>query len=186
MFKKYKIEKISDTLYCVKRRKFPCKWVTIETYSNKHQAECALHRIKKDIKSDILFTHYCSVKPTNKDHVIYNLKKMGYIPSLTFDFEAKYWYTSQSGFIYSTNNDNVARLIPNVYDNLYGIYCCDKDDIFLAIAAIYSCKRNPDGGISHEMLLNFLFNSVDDMWNDYKKILDISYDPLLDKKEYKR
>jgi hypothetical protein len=26
---------------------------------------------------------------------------------------------------------------------------------------------------------------VDDMWNDYKKILDISYDPLLDKSEYK-
>lgn len=47
-FKKYKIEKI-DGLYCIKRRKFPCKWVTVETYSNKHQAECALHRIKKII-----------------------------------------------------------------------------------------------------------------------------------------
>ena len=45
-FKKYKIEKI-DNLYCVKRRKFPCKWVTVETYSNKHQAECALIRIDK-------------------------------------------------------------------------------------------------------------------------------------------
>ena len=134
-FKKYKIEKI-DGFYCVKQRKFLCKWVTVKTYNNKHQAECALHRIKKDIKSDILFTHYCSVKRTNKDNVIYNLKKMGYIPSLTFDFEGKYWYTSQSGLIYSTNNDNVERLTPNIYDNLYGIYCCDKDDIFLAIAAI--------------------------------------------------
>ena len=139
LFKKYKIEKISDTHYCVKRRKFPFKWVTVETYSNKHQAECALIRIDKtrnDIVYGCIFTHYCSVKPTNKDYVIYNLKKMGYIPSVTFDFESKYWYTSQSGIIYSTNNDNVARLIPNVYDNLYGIYCCDKDDIFLAIAAI--------------------------------------------------
>ena len=135
-FNKYKIEKISDTLYCVKRRKFPCKWVTVETYSNKHQAECALHRIKKDIKFDTLFTHYCSVKPTNKDYVINNLKKMGYIPSLTFDFEAKYWYTSQNGIIYSTNNDNVERLTLNMYHNLYGIYCYDKDDVFLAIAAI--------------------------------------------------
>lgn len=139
MFKKYKIEKISDTLYCVKRRKFPCKWVTVETYSNKHQAECALIRKDKtrnDIVYGCIFRHYCSVKPTNKDNVLYNLKKMGYIPSITFDFEGKYWYTSQSGLIYSTNNDNVARLMPNVYDNLYGIYCCDKDDIFLAIAAI--------------------------------------------------
>jgi hypothetical protein len=138
MFKKYKIEKI-DNLYYVKRRKFPFKWVTVETYINKHQAECALIRIDKtrnDIVYGCIFTHYCSVKPTNKEHVIYNLKKMGYIPNLTFDFEAKYWYTSQSGLIYSTNNDNVERLTPNIYDNLYGIYCCDNDDIFLAIAAI--------------------------------------------------
>ena len=137
-FKKYKIEKIDDR-YCVKRRKFPCEWVTVETYSNKHQAECALIRIDKtrnDITYGCIFTHYCSVKPTNKEHVLYNLKKMGYIPSLTFDFRGKYWYTSQSGLIYSTNNDNVARLSPNEYDNLYGIYCCDKDDIFLALAAI--------------------------------------------------
>lgn len=133
-FKKYKIEKIDDR-YCVKRRKFPCKWVTVETYSNKHQAECALIRIDKT-RNDCIFTHYCSVKPTNKDYVINNLKKMGYIPSLTFDFESKYWYTSQSGLIYSTNNDNVVRLTHNIYDILYGIYCCDKDDIFLAIAAI--------------------------------------------------
>ncbi len=69
----------------------------------------------------------------------------------------------------------------------YGSYLRNRLSPFdNMIAAIYSCKRNPDGGISHEMLLNFLFNSVDDMWNDYKKILDISYDPLLDKSEYKK
>lgn len=135
-FKKYKIVEITNTFYAIVRRKFLCKWEVVDTYTNKHQAECALHRIMKDIKADTLFTHYCSVKPTDKDNVIYNLKKMGYIPSLTFDFEGKYWYTSQSGLIYSTNNDNVARLMPNEYDNLYGIYCCDKDDIFLALAAI--------------------------------------------------
>jgi hypothetical protein len=68
----------------------------------------------------------------------------------------------------------------------YGSYLRNRlSPFYNMIAAIYSCKSNPDGGISHEMLLNFLFNSVDDMWNDYKKILDISYDPLLDKSEYK-
>ena len=183
-FKKYKIVKITNTFYAVVRRKFLCKWVVVDTYTNKHQAECALHRIKKDIKSDTLFTHYCSVKPTNKDNVIYNLKKMGYIPSLTFDFEAKYWYTSQNGIIYSTNNDNVARLAPNVYDNLYGIYCCDKDDIFLAIAAInnrndymqwfyceeYDCNGNrlPDHQFLCDMETLEKFGWVNNSPNTYK------------------
>ena len=81
-FKKYKIEKIDD-LYCVKQRKFPCKWVTVKTYSNKHQAECALIRIDNTHDGitygcTCIFTHYCSVKPTNKEYVIYNLKKMFY------------------------------------------------------------------------------------------------------------
>ena len=183
-FKKYKIEKISDTFYCIKRRKFPFKWVTVDTYSTKQQAECALQRIKKDIKPDTLFRHYCSVKPTNKDNVIYNLKKMGYIQSITFDFEAKYWYTSQNGIIYSTNNENVDRLMPNVYDNLYGIYCCDKDDIFLAIAAIndrndymqwfysevYDCNGNrlPDHQFMCDMETLEMFGWVNNSPNTYK------------------
>jgi hypothetical protein len=182
-FEKYNIEKI-DNLYYIKKRKFPCVWVTVETYTNKHQAECALHRIKKDIKSDILFTHYCSVKPTNKDNVIYNLKKMGYIPSLTFDFEGKYWYTSQHGIIYSTNNDNVARVTPNIYDKLYGFYCCDNDDIFLAIAAIndrndymqwfynklydYNGNRLPDHQFLCDMETLEKFGWVNNSPNTYK------------------
>ena len=68
----------------------------------------------------------------------------------------------------------------------YGSYLRNRLSPFdTMIAAIYSCKKNPDDGISHEMLLDFLFKNVDDMWDDYKKILDISYDPLLNKSEYK-
>lgn len=52
------------------------------------------------------------------------------------------------------------------------------------ICAIGACKLNPTG-ITHEMLLNHLFNSVDDLWEDFKKIRDMSYDPWLDEKEYK-
>ena len=52
------------------------------------------------------------------------------------------------------------------------------------ICAIGACKLNP-AGITPEMLLNNLFNSVDDLWEDYKKILEMSYDPLLDKSEQK-
>lgn len=53
------------------------------------------------------------------------------------------------------------------------------------LTAIYSFKRNDNMSITKEMLLNFLLLSVDDLWNDYKKILEMSYDPLLDKTEYK-
>ena len=56
--------------------------------------------------------------------------------------------------------------------------------LYNIICAIDSCKLNP-AGITHEMLLNYLFNSVDDLWEDYKKILEMSYDPLLDKSEQK-
>ena len=53
------------------------------------------------------------------------------------------------------------------------------------LTAIYSFKRHDNMSITEEMLLNFLLLSVDDLWNDYKKILEMSYDPLLDKTEYK-
>jgi hypothetical protein len=47
-FTKYKIVEITNTFYAVVRRKFLCKWEVVDTYTNKYQAECALHRIKKD------------------------------------------------------------------------------------------------------------------------------------------
>jgi hypothetical protein len=53
------------------------------------------------------------------------------------------------------------------------------------ISAIYSMTRNNDTSISKEVLVNFLVDSVDNLWEDYKKILEMSYDPLLNKTEYK-
>lgn len=135
-FKKYKIVKISDTHFKIMKRYFLWKWTLERTCNNKYQAECALYRLNSKTKFKEAFSHYCSLKPTNKRYVIHNLKKMGYIPSCTFDIEQKYIYTSQNGYIYTTNDENVARIAPNSYDILYGLYCSDKDDLFLAIVAI--------------------------------------------------
>lgn len=53
------------------------------------------------------------------------------------------------------------------------------------ISAIYLMTRSNDTSISKEVLVNFLVDSVDNLWEDYKKILEMSYDPLLNKTEYK-
>jgi hypothetical protein len=139
-FKKYKIEKVSDKFYAIKQRMFPWKWETVDCYFNKYQAECELLRREKALKYDTLFRHYCYVKPKDKIAVVEKLCNIGYKPSMTFDIEQKYIFTSQNGLYYSTNNpyldtfgDEETRM---VYDKLYGIYCADNDDLFLAIAAV--------------------------------------------------
>lgn len=53
------------------------------------------------------------------------------------------------------------------------------------MSAIYSITRSYDTSISKEVLINFLVDSADNLWEDYKKILEMSYDPLLNKTEYK-
>lgn len=126
-FKKYKINKINDTCYTIVKRKGLWKWLVKETYDNKYQAECALHRLEKKFSN--VFTYYCSVKPTNKEYVIDSLKKIGYIPSCTFDSKEKYIYTDRNGYIYSTNHKTTC-------DVLHVPYCLDNDNLFLAIAAI--------------------------------------------------
>jgi hypothetical protein len=134
LFKKYKIEKISENIYRVKRRKHLWKWDTVHDFINRKQAECAIIRLERN-KSP--FMHYCCVKSKNREHTVYMLKKMGYIQSLTFDIRQKYIYTSMNGCFYSTNNKHVEKIsIGNYYDSLYGIYCGDNDDLFLAIAAM--------------------------------------------------
>ena len=131
---KYKIVKVSDIHYDIMKRKCLFEWEVYRSFFNKQQAECTLYRLNE--KNSPVFTHYCSIKPKNKEYVIDNLMRMGYITSCTFDARQKYIYTSQNGYIYSTNNDYISELKPNYYDTLYGIYCSNMDDLFLSIAAI--------------------------------------------------
>jgi hypothetical protein len=64
---------------------------------------------------------------------------MGYKPSSTIDMKQKYIFTTQNGIYYSTNNyhiEDMGKESRMIYDSIYGIYCCDNDDLFLAIAAM--------------------------------------------------
>lgn len=131
-FKKYKIVKVSDNHYDIMKRKCLWKWEVDRTYTNKYQAECSLHRLNNNTN---VFTHYCYIKPTNKQYVIDSLMKMGYIPSGAFDARHQYIYTCTNGYIYSSDFDSITL---NGYEIvlLYGINCSDNDELFLAIAAI--------------------------------------------------
>lgn len=53
-----------------------------------------------------------------------------------------------------------------------------------ALCAITHCKQNvKDCGITKDMLLEYLFNSYEDMLDSYKELLNITYNPILDETE---
>lgn len=136
LFKRYRVDKVTDNFYAVKKRKF-FKWETVNVFYCKLQAECEVMRLDK--KKGNLFTHYCSINPKDKRRVVDTLCKMGYKPSSTFDMEQKYIFTTQNGIYYSTNNyhiEDMGKESRMIYDSIYGIYCCDNDDLFLAISAM--------------------------------------------------
>lgn len=133
LFKKYKIVEMYDA-YVILKRKGLSTWIfdPKRIYDNHRQAVCALYKLEK--KKDV-FTHFCSVKPTNKEYIIKSLENIGYIKSSTFDNNQKYIYTTRCGYIYSTDVD-LETLSLNTYDTLYGLYCKNNDNLFLAISAI--------------------------------------------------
>jgi hypothetical protein len=112
------------------------KWTRYRTYRFKQQAECAKLRLEGGY--DKIFIYACSVKPKDLDdriRIVDELQKLGYINSTTFDSHQKYIFTTTDGGIYSTDNDEVAKLT-RAYDWLYGIYCSENVDLFLYIAAM--------------------------------------------------
>ena len=53
-----------------------------------------------------------------------------------------------------------------------------------ALCAISHCKQNvKECDITKDMLLEYLFNSYDDMLDSYEKLLNITYNPILDETE---
>lgn len=112
------------------------KWTRYRTYRFKQQAECA--KIRLEGGYDKIFIYACSVKPKDLDdriRIVDELQKLGYVNSTTFDSHQKYIFTTTDGGIYSTDNDEVAKLTRS-YDWLYGIYCSENVDLFLYIAAM--------------------------------------------------
>lgn len=72
---------------------------------------------------------------------------------------------------------------------------CEKDTLgskmrnhlspfYNALCAISHCKQIvKECGITKDMLLEYLFNSYDDMFDSYKELLNISYNPILEETE---
>jgi hypothetical protein len=53
-----------------------------------------------------------------------------------------------------------------------------------ALCAISHCKKNvKECDITKDMLLEYLFNSYEDMLDSYEDLLNISYNPILDETE---
>jgi hypothetical protein len=53
-----------------------------------------------------------------------------------------------------------------------------------ALCAISHCKQNvKECDITKDMILEYLFNSYEDMFNSYKELLIMSYNPILDETE---
>lgn len=53
-----------------------------------------------------------------------------------------------------------------------------------ALCSITHCKQNvKEYGITKDMLVEYLFNSYEDMFDSYKELLNISYNPIVNKTE---
>lgn len=129
IFKKYKI--VEDEQHCcyniMKRESIFSKWKNIKFCQNKHQAESILFRLETKQEP---FKYSCSIQPKDKNKVLSELLKMGYTQGCAFDLHQKYIFTTSGGYIYTTDF-KISK-----GDTVYGIFCMDRDDIFLALAAI--------------------------------------------------
>ena len=112
--KKYKIVSLCNGEWFGLDEKENClstKWTRYRTYKFKQQAECAKLRLEHDY--DKIFKYACSVKPkdlNDRIRIVDELQKIGYVNSTTFDSHQKYIFTTTDGGIYSTDNDEVAKL----------------------------------------------------------------------------
>ncbi len=129
IFKKYKI--VEDEQHCyyniMKRKSIFSKWENIKFCLNKHQAESILFHLETKQEP---FKYNCSIQPKDRNKVLRELLKMGYTQGCAFDLHQKYIFTCL-GRIYSTDFE-----ISKGDNGFYGIFCMDRDDIFLALAAI--------------------------------------------------
>ena len=70
--------------------------------------------------------------------------------------------------------------------NTYGSKLRNRlSSFYNMMGVIHLITQSNDTSLSKEVLVNFLVDSADNLWEDYKKILEMSYDPLLNKTEYK-
>ena len=129
-------------------------------------------RIKKNI-CDMNFYNpymepYCGKVATITQYI-----DGGFI-KLDIDDEQWWWTEEMVEHIEDTNTkDTLGSKMRNHLSPFYNALC-----------AITHCKQNvKDCGITKDMLLEYLFNSYEDMFNSYKELIIMSYNPIVDETE---
>lgn len=93
---------------------------------------------------------------------------------LDIDNEEWWWTEEMVEHIEDTNaKDTLGSKMRNHLSPFYNALC-----------AISHCKQNvKECDITKDMLLEYLFNSYEDMFNSYKELLSITYNPIVDETE---
>lgn len=128
-------------------------------------------RIKKNIHDMDCYNPY--LEPYC-DKVATIVKKSDDFIKLDIDNEEWWWKEEMVEIIEDANaKDTAGSKMRNHLSPFYNALC-----------AISHCKQNiKECGITKDMLLEYLFNSYDDMFDSYKELLNISYNPILEETE---
>ena len=129
-------------------------------------------RIKKNICDMDFYIHY--MEPyCGKVATIVQYIDGGFI-KLDIDDEQWWWTEEMVEHIEDTNTkDTLGSKMRNHLSPFYNALC-----------AISHCKQNAkECYITKDMLLEYLFNSYEDMFNSYKELIIMSYNPIVDETE---
>ena len=132
-------------------------------------------RIKENI-SDMVFYNQFMEPYRNKVATVVKTSD-GYI-KLDIDDGEWWWKEEMVELIENTNVNNCTK------DTLGSKMRNHLSPFYNALCAISHCKQNvKECGITKDMLLEYLFNSYDDMFDSYKELLNITYNPILEETE---
>lgn len=132
-------------------------------------------RIKENIQDMDLYIHYMEPYRGKVATIVKNLD--GFV-KLDIDNEVWWWTEEMVELIEDTNMNDCAK------DTLGSKMRNHLSPFYNALCAISHCKQNvKENNITKDMLLGYLFNSYEDMFNSYKELLNISYNQILDETE---
>jgi hypothetical protein len=133
-------------------------------------------RIKKNICDMNFYIHYMAPY-CGKVATIIQYIDGGFI-KLDIDNEEWWWTEEMVEPIEDTNVNDCTK------DTLGSKMRNHLSPFYNALCAISNCKPLvKESNITKDMLLGYLFNSYEDMFNSYKELLNISYNPILDETE---
>jgi hypothetical protein len=132
-------------------------------------------RIKENICNMYFYTPYMEPYCGKVATIVQNIE--GFI-KLDIDNEEWWWVEEMLELIEDTSMNDCTK------DTLGSKMRNHLSPFYNALCAITHCKQNvKECDITKDMLLEYLFNSYEDMFNSYKELLIMSYNPILDETE---